>query len=471
MIIASPSDRPAAIPALYFHWLPAAATGHLTPVMTYPEMLTIRRRFDAPREAPPEQAVPRELEKLDLVNRLPAGASIAVPVGSRGIRGIAAIIASVVRTLTGMGLRPFLVPAMGSHGGGTTPGQLEVLHALGITEEATGAPIRASMETVVVGETARGLPVHVDRHAAEADAILIVNRVKPHTEFRGAVESGLLKMMLIGLGKLEGAALYHRAAVQNGFADLAREAVPVVIGKARVVGGLAILENAREETARLTAVNVEEIFEREAELLEEAIGLMARLPFPSADVLLVDRMGKNISGVGVDPNVTGRGSLDRWERRQSLRPPAAEVTRLIVRSLTPETGGNALGIGLVDFIPRSLAEAIDWPKTHLNAITALVPYKGRCPIVLANDRECLETALTTCGLIEPEAARIMHIADTMHLEILRVSRAYADEVEQRGDLELLSRGEALRFDKKGNLIEPVTDLLLHLPTGEPGGTS
>lgn len=427
--------------------------------MTYPEMLTVKRHFAAEREAPPEEAVPRELEKLDLVRRVPAGASIALPVGSRGIHDLVPIVGSIVGALREMGFEPFLVPAMGSHGGGTAPGQLEVLDSLGITEGAVGAPIRASMKTVVVGETTRGLPVHVDRHAAEADAILIVNRVKPHTEFRGEVESGLLKMMLIGLGKLEGAALYHRAAVQTGFSTLAREAVSVVVRRTNVVGGLAIIENAREQTARIAAVAVDEIFSREAELLGEAIRLMARLPFESADVLLVDRMGKNLSGVGVDPNVTGRGSLDAWERRQDLRPPPAEVTRLVVRALTPETHGNALGVGLVDFIPRRLYDAIDWDKTRLNAITALVPYKARCPIVLETDRECLETALSTCGLIEPDSARIMHIADTLNLEILRVSRAYEDEVARRDDLEVLGRGETLRFDSEGTLLDPVTALL------------
>jgi hypothetical protein len=262
------------------------------------------------------------------------------------------------------------------------------------------------------------------------------------------------------LGNLEGASLYHRAAVHTGFSTLAREAVPVVIKKARVVGGLAVLENARDETARIAAVRPDEIFERETLLLEEALALIARLPFPSADVLLVDRMGKDISGVGVDPNVTGRGSLDSWERRQEgLRPGDVDITRLVVRELTRETHGNALGIGLVDFIPKRLEEQVDWEKTSLNAITAMVPYKGRRPVVLADDRECVSTALVTCGLVEPASARLMHIADTLHLEILRLSEAYRSETEARTDLEILEEGDFLQFDSSGNLMNPVTELL------------
>lgn len=418
-------------------------------------MLTLRRRFTAPREDDPGEAVRRELTRLDLPTRVPAGGTVAIPVGSRGIANITTIIGATVAFLKESGFEPFIIPAMGSHGGGTAQGQVEVLTSLGITEASTGAPIRASMETVVVGQTERGLPVHVDRHANDADAIVVINRVKPHTEFQGSVESGLLKMLLIGLGKLEGASLYHRASLQNGFATLAGEAIPVIMAQSRVVGGVAILENAREETARIEAVRIEDIFEHETRLLTEAIELMARLPFHQTDLLLVDRMGKNISGAGLDPNVTGRGGFDNWEGRQNQRPKAAEVTRLVVRELTPESSGNALGVGLVDFIPRRLADQIDWKKTGLNAITALVPYKGRCPVVLPTDRDCVETALDTCGLLEPETARIMHVADTLHLETVRVSEVYRQEVEERDDLEIADEGDFLRFDTEGNLLFPV----------------
>ncbi len=428
---------------------------HYESTMVLPAMLTLRRHFTAPRENDPVDAVRRELTRLDLSSRVPAGGTVAIPVGSRGITGITAIIASTVTFLKESGFAPFIVPAMGSHGGGTARGQVEVLTSLGITEASIGAPIRASMETVVVGYTERGLPVHVDRHANDAGAIVVINRIKPHTEFQGPVESGLLKMMLIGLGKLEGATLYHRAAVQNGFATLAGEAVPVVMAQSRVVGGLAILENAREETARIEAVPIEDIFDHESRLLIEATELMAKLPFYRADLLLVDRMGKSISGAGLDPNVTGRGGLDNWEGLQDRRPKTAEATRLVVRELTPESHGNALGVGLVDLIPRRLADQIDWEKTGLNAITALVPYKGRCPVVLPTDRDCVETALDTCGLREPENAQVMHIADTLHLGVVRVSEAYRQEVEARDDLEIVDEGDFLRFDTKGNLLDPV----------------
>jgi len=418
-------------------------------------MLTIRRFFTAPQEPDPAGAVSRELTSLDLADRIPVGGSVAIPVGSRGIANLTTIISAMVTFLKEAGFEPFIIPAMGSHGGGTVEGQVEVLTSLGITERSIGAPLRASMETVVIGETVRGLPVHVDRHASEADAIVVINRVKPHTEFQGSVESGLLKMMLIGLGKLEGATLYHRASVRLGFATLAAEAVPVIMERSHIVGGLAILENAREDTARIEAVPTENMFEQESVLLKEAIELMAKLPFFEADLLLVDRMGKNISGAGIDPNVTGRGGLEAWEESQERRTKAADVTRLVVRELTPESSGNALGVGLADLIPRRLADQIDWEKTGLNALTALVPYKGRCPIVLPTDRDCVERALDTCGLVSPGSARVIHIADTLHLETVRVSEVYREEIEARDDMEIVDEGDFLRFDKEGNLLDPV----------------
>src|SRR5712664_2240913 len=305
--------------------------------MGYPRMLEVRQRFDAPRVGDVAGTVAAELARIGVRGRIQPGATVAIGVGSRGITNLALVVRTLVGVLKEVGARLFVVPAMGSHGGATVEGQRAILAGYGITEDGIGAPIRASMETVDLGATDGGIPIHFDRTAFEADHVAIVNRVKPHTNFAGEIESGLLKMTTIGLGKHTGAALYHRAIVDHGFDHVVRSAGQVILARGRIAFGLALVENGYDETA------------------------------------LVEEMGKNVSGSGMDTNVVGRKPHGRLE-------DDPQVKRLFVRELTPETRGNAYGIGLADFATSRLIRAIDYRTTAANSLTAANPAAAQLPI-------------------------------------------------------------------------------------------
>ena len=281
-------------------------------------------------------------------------------------------------------------------------------------------------ETVIVAETSNGLPVHFDRFASEADHVFVVGRVKPHTRFVGPVESGLHKMMLIGLGKHEGAKVYHRAILMMSFPEIIDAVAEQVLRKCRVCGGLAIVENALDETALIETVAPDHFATREPELLKLANEWLPRLPFPDVDLLIVDRIGKNISGVGMDSNVIGRKFSDHVATAQDL----ARCRRILVRSLTKETYGNATGIGIAEFTTQRCVDQIDPVATRINCITGLHPEAAMIPITLPNDEQAIECALQTIGLIPPEKARVMQISDTLHLTHVRVSEAYFEDVRQ-----------------------------------------
>ncbi|GAC1599019.1 MAG: lactate racemase domain-containing protein [Myxococcales bacterium] len=315
-----------------------------------PRWRRIAQKLPAPREEPVEAAVARELRKLD--GRVRPGMRIAVGVGSRGVARIAEIARAVVAGLKDRGARPFVVPAMGSHGGGTAAGQLEVLRGYGVTPEALGVPFEASMETAVLGETASGLPAHWSRAALAADAVLPINRVKVHTDFHGEVESGISKMLAIGFGKQEGATRIHRRGFDT-FHALVPEVTRLVLSRVDVLGGLASIENAREEIARLELLPAGEIAQREPVLLRESRELMPRIPFDRVDVLVVDNLGKDLSGAGMDPNVTGRYSV-----RHLVDPRNPQ--KLVVLRTTARTHGNTCGLGLADITTRAVVENIDY---------------------------------------------------------------------------------------------------------------
>lgn len=416
--------------------------------MDFPQMMTLRQRFSAPVEADVAGAVRRELGELDLASRVNPGQSVAVTVGSRGIANLALIIKTVVEVLVGLGARPFLVPAMGSHGGGTLEGQRTLVEEMGVTEEYTGAPIRATMEVVQMGTSPEGVPVHFDRFAAEADHVMIVNRVKPHTSLYGEVESGLHKMMLIGLGKAEGARNYHQAFVKYSFERIARSVGQEVIGRCRVLCGLAILENPNEQTALISAVAPPDFFSSETRLLQKARGWLPRLPFKEADLLIVDLMGKDISGSGMDTNVTGR----KQQVHQAGPDEWPKITRIFVRDLTPVSHGNATGIGRCEFTHSRLVEKIDYQATFLNCLTANRPEIAAVPIHFSSDRLVLEAALGTIGLVPPAEAALMRIKSTMDVERVQVSGAYAPQVAQRDDLEIETPLADMAFDQKGDLL-------------------
>lgn len=402
-------------------------------------MCDVIQRFETPRIADIPGAVRSQIESLQLDKRIRPGQSVAVPAGSRGIANIALILRETVAYFKSIGAAPFLVPAMGSHGGGTVHGQLRMLASLGVTEEFVGVPIRATMETVIVAQTTNGLPVHFDKYASEADHVFVVGRVKPHTRFVGPVESGLHKMMLIGLGKHEGAKIYHRGILTMSFPEIVAAVAEQVLLVCRICGGLAILENAEDETALLEAVRPEDFRTREPELLKLANQWLPRLPFDEVDLLIVDQIGKNISGVGMDSNVVGRKYFDHLATDQDV----AKCRRILVRSLTKETHGNATGIGMAEFTTQRCVDQIDHEITRINCVTGNHPEAAMIPITLPNDAEAVDSALQTIGMTEPEDARVIQISDTLHLTRLRVSEAYFDAVRNSQHLSL--DGEPFEF--------------------------
>ena len=385
--------------------------------MAYPKMVRVRQQFERPRVADVGGEVRRSLEALDLGRRIRPGQSVALTAGSRGIANIPVVLRSAVAFLKGLGARPFLVPAMGSHGGGTAEGQRHILESYGITEDFVGAPLRASMDVVSLGTTAEGFPVVLDRHAAEADHVGVVGRVKPHTAYHGPVESGLLKMMMIGLGKHQGALTYHRILLEHPFDQVVRSVGRTVRARAPVAFGLALVENAYDETARVEAVAPDDFEPREEALLALARKWLARLPLHEADLLIVDEIGKNISGSGMDTNVVGR---KRAFRQQNLTGQP-EMRHIFVRGLTEKTHGNASGIGLADFTTARLVRAMDYRATVINCLTAGYPEGANLPVHFDSDREVLDAALAIIGTRPAHEARVLRIRNTLSLEEMEVS--------------------------------------------------
>jgi hypothetical protein len=380
--------------------------------------------------------------------RLPIkrGDTVAVGAGSRGIANIASIVRAAVDHLKETGASPFIFPAMGSHGGATSEGQLEILEHYGITEKAMGCPLRASMEAVQIGSTL-GMPVWCDKAALEADWIGVVNRIKAHTDFKGEIESGLCKMMAIGMGKHLGAKQYHRAIVNHRFEKVILAVAREVLAKARIGFGLGIVENGYDETACIEAFNAGDIEAGERRLLKDAKLWMARLPFSPIDVLVVEEMGKEISGSGMDTNVIGRTFHPR-----EIFPKDPEILRIVALDLTSESGGNATGIGNADFTTRRLADKIDWKKTAINVLTASAPNAAMLPLAFDSDREAVEHALDSIGWVEPERARVIRIRNTLMLGEIECSEAFLPEIGKSPRLEILGEARPLGFDAAGRII-------------------
>jgi hypothetical protein len=416
--------------------------------MAFPRMVRIRQTFEAERLADVAGEVGRQLEKLDLAQKVRPGQTVAITAGSRGIANVALITKAICEHVRGLGATPVIIPAMGSHGGGTPEGQREIIESYGVTEEYTGAEIRSSMETVIVDRTPQGIPVHFDRNAYECDHVIVAGRVKPHTGFAGEIESGLHKMMLIGLGKHSGAKIYHRAILDYSFREIIGAVAAVVLEKCKVLCGVAIVENAYDETALIEAVPPEKFYEREKELLNLARKGMPRLPFQQIGLLIVDEIGKNISGSGMDTNVIGRkfvGNPD--EGRDDVC-----CKRIFIRGLTEETHGNACGIGLAEFTNRRTVEQMDLQITRINALTGGHPTAAAIPVTFDTDREVLEAALQTVGLDEPENVKVVQISNTLQVADVLVSEAYLPEVARRRDLEILDGPFEMEFDRDGFLF-------------------
>ena len=414
--------------------------------MSYPLMYLVRQTFTRERESDVGVAVQREFNRILASVRIKRGARVGITVGSRGIHDIARIARALVDLLKDAGAAPFIFPAMGSHGGATAEGQAAVLRHYGVTEESMGCPVISSLEIVSLGRSAEGIPVYLGKHAAEADHVVVLNRVKPHTEFKGRIESGLAKMLLIGMGKCEGARIYHRAFADLGFDRIVESVIPIVLEKARVLFGLAIVENAYDETAQLRGLLPAEMLDQERLLLLKAKELAPALPFDDIDVLIVDEMGKNISGAGLDTNVIGR-----FYNLVAHEPQRPRIKRIYVRDITSESMGNATGIGLADFVHRRIVEKVDHGATRANCLTASNPEKARIPIACESDHEALKYCFETIGLTPPERARVIRIQNTLRLDVLQISSALMELRPGRQDLTVLSNPEVMDFDPSGSL--------------------
>ena len=417
----------------------------------YPKIFRVRQHFDAPEVKDIEGEVDRLLSELQLKNRVKPGETVAITAGSRGVSNIHRIIKAIVGHMKALGTEPFIVPAMGSHGGGTAEGQREIVENYGITEEYCGCPIRSSMETVVVCQAAEGFPVHFDKISYGADHVIVCNRVKPHTNFVGDIESGLMKMMLIGLGKHEGAKIYHRAIKNFSFGQIVRSVAKEVLSQCQILAGVATVENHYDETAQLAAVAPQDFETREKELLVLAKEWMPRLPFDQADILAVDEIGKNISGSGMDTNVIGRKYLDHAAREDEF----PKIKQIIIRGLTESTHGNACGIGLAEFCLSRAVDEMNSGITNINALTGGHATAAMVPMAFPTDREVLDAAMSIIGLIEPPDSRLMWIHNTLDIKEVECSEAYLNEARNRDDLEVLSEPRPMPFDEQGNLPKTV----------------
>ena len=416
-------------------------------MLQYPQIFRLRQHFPRPLVTDIAGEVHKQLAALMLQTRVRPGQTVAITAGSRGIHNIHTIIKATVDYFKSIDARPFIVTAMGSHGGGTAEGQRQLIEGYGITEAFCGCPIKASMETVVVCQTDEGFPVHFDKHAFEADHVLVCGRVKPHTDFVGDVESGLMKMMLIGLGKHAGAKIYHRAIHDYSFSQIVRSVGQRVLESCRIVAGLAIVENGYEETAQIVAVAPHELEEREKGLLIVARQLLPRLPFEQVHLLIVDEIGKNISGTGMDTNVIGR----KFNDHAAVAGEKPEVRRIFVRGLSEATHGNASGLGIAEFCTTRAIQQMDVRTTRINCLTAGHVSAAMLPLDYATDREALDAALPTIGLVEPPDAKIVWIRNTLELSEILCSAPYLNEVRAQANLEVVGPLYDFPFDAAGNL--------------------
>jgi hypothetical protein len=388
--------------------------------ITLPIMHPVRQVFERKRELPMAEAAKREFSSSKATKLFHPGMNLAVAVGSRGVRDLSCIVKETVGNLKRLGVKPAIVPAMGSHGGATVEGQLEILASMGVTEALCGAPIRATMETVLLGTTGTGTPVYMDAAAAAMDGILVINRIKPHTAFSGSYESGLMKMAVVGLGKQPGATAFHSRGLEHMASNL-QQMGEVVFATDHVVAGLAILENAYDETSAVTLLSKQEILEQEPRLLEQAKCSMAAIKYPEIDVLIVEKIGKDISGDGMDPNITGR-----------FYSPFVDVTgkpkvqRIVALDISEASHGNGIGLGVADFIPRSLFEKLHLPAIYMNALTNCVLAPAKLPLIMEDEEAAVKAAILTCLGIDRSAVRIVRIKDTLSLEDIWVSEALLD---------------------------------------------
>ncbi len=412
--------------------------------MALPKLFRLKQELEGPRVGDIPGAVRATLRRLGLQERVKPGQTVAVTAGSRGVANIDRITRAVVDELKSLGLQPFIVPAMGSHGGATAEGQRTILAHYEITEASMACPIQSSMDVVEIGKT-KGTPVFCDRNAWEADHIVVVGWINAHPDFAGEIESGLFKMMAIGLGKQQGAEHYHRAGQHYSYAEIFPLVGRAVLETGHVLCGLGILQNGYGETAKVQALRPPDFASGEKALLREAKAWKARLPFEAIDLLIVDEMGKNINGAGLDPLVIGRPTIQKPAERPHIR-------HLFVRDLTPESEGNAIGIGFADMTTWRLVRKIDYAAMYMNGITSSDTHDSKVPMAFDTDRDAIRTALNMNGLTPPEEARVVRIKNTLLLTEMDASESMLAEVQVNSRLRRITEPAPLAFDGEGNLL-------------------
>ncbi len=409
-----------------------------------PRMVLVQQKFIGKKIDNIPAAIQAQLSQANIVSTVKPGMQIAIAVGSRGIANLPVIVTAVVKEIKKLGASPFIVPAMGSHGGATAPGQQQVLSELGVTPASAGCPIYSSMEVVELGRLPNGLPVYIDKLAYNADGIVVLNRIKPHTAFRGINESGLVKMITIGLGKQKGAESCHAFSFKY-MAEHILAMAKISLVKAPILFGIGIVENAYDQTMKITAVPAAQIPETDAGLLTIAKENMAKIYFNTIDVLIIDRIGKDISGDGMDPNITGR-----YPTPYASGGPC--VAKMVVLDLTDRTNGNANGMGTADFSTRRLFNKIDFPTTYANGLTSTVVGPTHVPTILESDRDAIRAAIKTCNAQDNSKIRIVRIKDTLHLDTILISEFMLAEALRNPQINVLSQPRLLAFNESGDLI-------------------
>lgn len=410
--------------------------------MEFPKLIKIRQKFDTSKITDIENEILNEFGLIEADKKIKQGMNIAVTAGSRGISNIDLIISTICKYVKSKGANPFVVPAMGSHGGATAEGQIKILEKLGITKESVNAPIVSSMEVVKLGDTSNKSPVYMDKNAYNSDGIIVVNRVKPHTDFSGPTESGLLKMIAVGLGKQKGCASMHT----YGLGETIPKAAKVALKKAPILMGLAILENSKDETYKLKAVLPESFEEQEKKLLIEAKSIVPKIPCDYLDILVVNEMGKTYSGTGMDTKVIGRMKVFG-----EVEPEKPSIKKVVVLNLSESSYGNALGIGLADITTKKLVDAIDYDAMYANIISTTFLERGKTPVTLPDDENAIYTALNTIGSVKPENAKLAIIHNTLNLEELYVTESVLSSINAES-IEVLDTNVIVKFNEKGNLI-------------------
>ncbi len=419
----------------------------------FPKMLEMEQSYPPSQKLDFPRLIAEQFTQTGLREKIKPGMKIALGVGSRGITNLKEIVKATLGVLTEAGARPFIVPAMGSHGGATPAGQIEMLASYGVTAESTGVPIEASMEVRKIGTAFDGLDVVFSVPALAADGVVVLNRVKPHTDFRGTLGSGIQKMLVIGFGKQIGANNAHCAAAHFGYEVVLREFAKTILGAAPIFCGIALVEDQHHQTAVIEVIRPENIVREENKLFLKSQSLLARLPFEEIDLLIIDRIGKDISGSGMDTNVIGRDITGYTSSLRSESPITPRVARIFVRDLTPASSGNGTGIGMADFTTARFVKALNLQYTYMNALTSLGVLAAKIPIYFDNDREAIQAALASLAEPNMEKLRVVRIADTLNLDRFLASESYAEAVEGSGGVTTDGRPREMEFDAAGNLME------------------